>query len=191
MADLTREELEAQLAALDAAEGREQAGGLSGVSIAADFEDEVDPRAPRTTQTREHAEAPKSWAPASTLPDPLPRPGLVHRWIRVSARGRIDNTNVSAKFREHWQPVAKADYPEISVMMDRDAEFPDGIQVGGLVLCANSVQVADQRRAYYARMAQQQLATYDAQFRSEEQHPMPIHADLERRTQVQFGRREI
>jgi hypothetical protein len=52
------------------------------------------------------------------------------------------------------------------------------------------VEVTDQRRAYYNKLARQQLQAYDSQFKAEEQHPMPIHEAIERRTQVQFGTRQ-
>lgn len=157
--------------------------------IMADIEEAgfAEVRAPRSVETRAIEERPKTWMPPKSLPDPYPRPGKVHRWIRVSMMGQIDNTNVSSKFREHWTPANRAEYPEITVLQDVGAQFPDGIQVGGLVLCVNSDETIAQRSAYYDNLAQNAAKGADATFKSEEQHPMPIHTDLGRRTQVQFG----
>ena len=66
------------------------------------------PRKPRTTETRKDDARDVSWEPASVLPDPEPQDGWVFRWIRTSMVGSPDNTNVSKKFREGWEPV-KAD----------------------------------------------------------------------------------
>ena len=178
------EDLEMQLAALRAAEG----SGLPPVEdnipdeIPDDVEASVD-RTPRFAETRAAEEAPKTWQPASTLPEPMRRPGIEHRWVRISMLGHIDNTNVSGKFREHWVPVRASEYPEITVLADRDSQFP----VGGLVLCRNAVETMDQRRAHFARLAKSQGKGYDAAYEAEEQHPMPVHSDLGRRTDVKFG----
>ena len=50
-------------------------------------------RAPR--KTREQAERPKVWQPASTLPEPDKQPGYVYRWVRVSTLGQNDARNIS------------------------------------------------------------------------------------------------
>ena len=180
-------ELEAKLSALRATEA---VAGLPETSpeddVLADIE-AADPRAPRSIETRGIEERPKTWQPPKSLPDPDRRPGKVHRWVRVSMMGQIDNTNVSSKFREHWQPVRREEYPEITVLQDINAQFPDGIQVGGLVLCVNSAETMAQRADYYDKLAKNQAAGQDAAYKAEEQHPMPVHTDLGRRTQVQFG----
>ena len=76
-------------------------------------------RTPRTKTTREEESRPTdSWVPASILPNPDPRDGWVHRWIRTSVLGESDNTNVSKMMREGWQPVKAEDYPELLLESD-------------------------------------------------------------------------
>lgn len=185
IAEMQREQAEADLAA---------SGGLAALASADDIPNDIpdmdvdEARVPRAQETREFGERPQTWRPSRTLPEPDPRPGWKHRWIRVSMLGQIDNTNVSSKFREYWTPVRSEEYPEITVLPDRDSQFPDGIQVGGLVLCRNSEEVVEQRNAHYNKLAKGQGAATDAQFKSEEDPDMPIHTDLGRRTQVQFGK---
>ena len=93
-------------------------------------------RTPRTKTTREEESRPTdSWVPASILPNPDPRDGWVHRWIRTSVLGESDNTNVSKMMREGWQPVKADDYPELLLESDIGSRFAGNIEVGGLLLC--------------------------------------------------------
>ena len=80
------------------------------------------------------------------LPDPEPREGVEYRWIRTSALGQSDMTNVSSKFREGWEPVKAEDHPELKVMSDVDSKFKGNVEVGGLLLCKNSKENMDARR---------------------------------------------
>lgn len=57
-------------------------------------------RDPRTTDTRESSERKTTWKRPSALPDPAPQEGVEYRWIRTSALGQSDMTNVSSKFRD-------------------------------------------------------------------------------------------
>jgi hypothetical protein len=45
-------------------------------------------RTKRTAETRESQERSKPWTPPSVLPEPEPRDGWVHRWIRTSMAGQ-------------------------------------------------------------------------------------------------------
>ena len=53
-----------------------------------DIDEALASRTPR--KTREQAERPKVWQPASTLPEPDKLPGYVYRWVRVASLGQND-----------------------------------------------------------------------------------------------------
>jgi hypothetical protein len=103
----------------------------------------------RTLDTRESSERKVTWKRANALPDPDPQEGVEFRWIRTSTLGQNDNTNVSSKFREGWEPVKLEDHPELKVLPDVDSKFKGNVEVGGLLLCRNSKENMDARREYH------------------------------------------
>ncbi|MFA7556640.1 MAG: hypothetical protein WCZ20_02450 [Hydrogenophaga sp.] len=142
-------------------------------------------RASRDLSTRERVERPKAWRPPETLPMPDPRPGWTHRWIRVSMMGDADPSNVSSKLREGWEPVKAADYPELKVYGPTNAHFPDGVEVGGLLLCRIPEEFMKQREDYYNGQNRQQMESVDKTFMRENDARMPLFS--ERKTDVTFG----
>ena len=52
-----------------------------------------------------------------------------YRWIRTSALGQSDMTNVSSKFREGWEPVKLEDHPELKILPDVDSKFKGNVEV--------------------------------------------------------------
>ena len=147
------------------------------------------PREPRGLDSRESEERSKSWEPASILPDPTPQDGWVFRWIRTSMVGSSDNTNVSKRFREGWEPVRAEDHPELHIMSDHKSEFgaKGGIEVGGLLLCKAPQEVVEQRRAYYRNHAESQMQAVDNNYMRENDPRMPVLAP-DRKTRVAFGK---
>lgn len=147
------------------------------------------PREPRSLDSRESEERSKSWEPASILPDPTPQDGWVFRWIRTSMVGSSDNTNVSKRFREGWEPVRAEDHPELHIMSDHKSEFgaKGGIEVGGLLLCKAPQEVVEQRRAYYRNHAESQMQAVDNNYMRENDPRMPVLAP-DRKTRVAFGK---
>jgi len=144
-------------------------------------------RASREADTRAKDERPRSWAPPTLLPDPVPEPGYTFRWIRVSTLGQADPRNVSSKIREGWEPVRAVDHPEISMYLDNDnARFKDNVVVGGLLLCKTPTEMVDQRNAYYQQQAEAQIRSVDNHFMRENDPRMPLFS--ERKTTVSFGR---
>ena len=143
-------------------------------------------RTPRDADTRESARRTEPWKPPSLLPAPEPRNGIVYRWIRVSVLGQADNTNVSSKFRQGWSPVRREDHPELLIMSDRNSEFPDGIEVGGLLLCQTAKENMDARREYYENMTKQQMESVDHNYMRENDPRMPLLAP-DKSTRVTFG----
>jgi hypothetical protein len=121
-----------------------------------------DERTPRDLQTRVN-EARTVWKPPTTLPDPHQRPGLTYRWVRTSVLGQPDPSNVSSSLQEGWVPVRAVDYPEMEVLPDKSSRFPEGIEIGGLVLCAAPIGLMKQRTDFYTEMARRQMQAVNDQ----------------------------
>ena len=143
-------------------------------------------RTPRDSSTRENTERRKSWAPASRIPDPQQDGDYSYRWVRTSTLGQADNTNVSAKFREGWEPVRAEDHPDLQVMSDIDSRFEGNVEVGGLLLCKNAKETVEERKAYYNDVAQRQMDSVDNNFLRENDPRMPLLRP-EKSTKVSFG----
>ncbi len=149
-----------------------------------DFEEAVaSTRAPR--KSREEAERPKVWQPASTLPEPDKLPGYVYRWVRVSTLGQNDARNISSKTREGWEPVRIEEQPKFRMMTDPDSRFKDNIEVAGLLLCKAPKELMEQRKAYFAQKNQAQMESVDSNFMRENDARMPLFR--EKRSTTSFG----
>ena len=143
-------------------------------------------RAPRELDTREKMERPKQWMPPQLLPDPTPEPGYAYRWIRVSTLNKADATNLSSKLREGWEPVKASDHPEIRLFGSTNGQFPDSVEVGGLLLCKTPVEFTEQRDAYYRQQAEAQMQSVDNTFMRDNDPRMPMFK--ERSSKVTFGK---
>ena len=143
-------------------------------------------RPSRDLETRETAERPKQWMPPQLLPDPKPEPGYVFRWVRISTLTKSDATNLSSKLREGWEPVKASDHPEIRLFGSANGQFPDSVEVGGLLLCKTPVEFVDQRNAYYGKQAEMQMQSVDNTFMRENDPRMPMFK--ERSSKVTFGK---
>jgi hypothetical protein len=125
-------------------------------------------RTPRELETRASEARTPAWQPANTLPDPAPRPGVRYRWIRTSAGGQPDATNVSKRLREGYVPVKASEHPELQILTDRDSRFPDSVEVGGLLLCATSEAQVRAHDDYYRTQTVQQMKAVDSQLMAEQ-----------------------
>ena len=143
-------------------------------------------RPSRALDTRETAERPKQWMPPQLLPDPAPETGYAYRWIRIATQGKDDPTNISGKLREGWEPVRASDHPEIRLFGSPEGNFPDSIQVGGLMLCKTPVEFTQQRDAYYQQQADAQMQSVDNTYMRENDPRMPMFK--ERKSTVTFGK---
>ena len=143
-------------------------------------------RTSRDLETREKLERPKQWMPPQLLPDPTPEPGYAFRWIRVSTLNKADATNVSSKLREGWEPVRASDHPEIRLFGSTNGQFPDSVEVGGLLLCKTPVEFTEQRDAYFRQQADAQMQSVDNTFMRENDPRMPMFK--ERSSKVTFGK---
>jgi hypothetical protein len=148
-----------------------------------DIDEALASRTPR--KTREQAERPKVWQPASTLPEPDKLPGYVYRWVRVSSLGQNDARNISSKTREGWEPVRIEEQPKFRMMIDPDSRFKDNIEVAGLLLCKAPEELMKQRNAYYAGKNQAQMESVDNNFMRESDSRMPLFR--EKRSTTSFG----
>ena len=140
-------------------------------------------RAPR--ETRAEAERPKSWQPASTLPEPDKDAGYTYRWVRVSTLCQNDARNTSSAFREGWEPVRIEEQPKFQNITDLDSRFKDNIEVAGLLLCKIPSEFMEQRRAHFEQMTQAQNESVDSNFMRENDPRMPLFT--ERRSKTSFG----
>ena len=121
------------------------------------------------------------------LPVPEPKPGIEYRWVRTATLGKNDNTNVSSKFREGWTPVRAEDHPNLQVVSDIDSRFTDNIEVGGLLLCQNSVENVQARREAQLDQAQNQMQAVDNSYLRNSDPRMPV-LDPERSTRSSSGK---
>ena len=145
-------------------------------------------RASQDLDSRENKTRPSdSWKPASALPQPNPRDGFAHRYIRISMLGQADNTNVSQKMREGWVPCIASEYPEIDFRQEDDTRYPNNIEYGGLQLCSIPEEQLDKRHEYYNKIAVSQMEAVDNNFLREEDPRMPLYKENSSRTT--FGKR--
>lgn len=143
-------------------------------------------RTPRELDTRAKMERPVKWTPPQLLPDPTPEPGYAFRWIRLSTLNNADALNISSKFREGWEPVKASDHPEIRLMSSVKNQFPDSVEIGGLLLCKTPVEFTEQRDAHYRNLANTQMESVDNNFMRENDPRMPLFK--ERSSKVSFGK---
>jgi len=146
----------------------------------------ADKRIPRESENREASSRKKTLSLPSVLPEPIRQDGYAYRWVRTTSRGQLDNTNVSSKFRQGWEPVRAEDHPEITMLRDRNSQFADNIEVGGLLLCKTPNEVAAQRNEYYQKVADDQVQSVDNNFMRENDPRMPLMKP-EKSTRVTFG----
>lgn len=145
-------------------------------------------RTPRTTDTRSQSVRQAAWESPSVLPDPLPREGFVHRWVRLSAAGQIDPTNMNARMREGWVPVVATEYPEIQNIIPEEGRFSDNIVIGGLILCRAPIDRMQARDEAHKRLAASQIEAVDNNFLRESDPRMPVLRP-ERTSRVTMGPR--
>jgi hypothetical protein len=100
---------------------------------------------------------------------------------------KADATNISSKLREGWEPVKASDHPEIRLFGSAsNAQFPDSVEVSGLLLCKTPVEFTEQRNAYYRNQAEAQMQSVDNTYMRENDPRMPMFK--ERKSTVTFGK---
>ena len=130
-------------------------------------------RTPRDLETRESNPARYVYRPPSSLPEPTPDPDYEFYWIATAIAGMENATNVSQKFRDNWVPCKAVDHPELQIQGNKDGN----VEVGGLLLCKKPREMADARREYFDKKAQQQMESVDNNFMRNNNPNMPLFAD--------------
>jgi hypothetical protein len=142
-------------------------------------------REPRELESRAELERPKRWMPPALLPDPEPEEGYAFRWIRLSTLNNPDPVNISTKLREGWEPVKASEQPKLRLISNPNGRFPDGIEVGGLLLCKTPVEFTHQRDEYYQNQANTQMESVDNNYMRQSDPRMPVFK--ERSSKVTLG----
>jgi hypothetical protein len=133
----------------------------------------MDNRRPRNFDSRENNERVKQWVPPSTLPTPNAQDGYKFRWVRTSLMGAADPTNVSARFREGWEPVKMEDHPELMLASIPGGKESGNVEVGGLTLCKMPTEIVDQRNSYYQQHNRYHKETAEQTYMRESDRRMP------------------
>jgi len=142
-------------------------------------------RLDRELDTRAAMQRPTSWQAPETLPSPNPRPGISHRWVRISMGGQSDVQNISSKLREGYEPCKAEDYPEMMMHATTEGRFKGNIEVGGLVLCSIPSEFLVQRDAHFAGINKATMESVDNNFMKDNDPRMSKFS--EKSTKVTFG----
>jgi len=143
-------------------------------------------RKPREVETRQQEMRPQQWKPPELLPEPDKQQGFKYRWIRVSTLGTADPRNISAKFREGWEPVRIEEQPKMKLLVDPNSRFNDNIEISGLLLCKTPKEFVDQRNAFYQKQAENQMEAVDNTLMRQSDSRMPLFS--ERKSTTTFGK---
>jgi len=146
---------------------------------------EAQTRKTREAGSRLQMQRPTSWKAPEALPSPDPRPGITHRWVRTSMLGQPDVQNISAKFREGYEPCKAEDYPEMMMHASTEGRFTGNIEVGGLVLCSIPSEFLKQREAHFSNLNKQTMESVDNNFMKDSDPRMSKFS--EKSTKVSFG----
>tara|TARA_R110002153_G_scaffold57499_1_gene158070 strand:- start:1231 stop:1713 length:483 start_codon:yes stop_codon:yes gene_type:complete len=144
-------------------------------------------RAPRSADTRDSETRLKPWQPPSLLDAPTPPDGYIYRWLRESMVAVEDKANMSKRIREGWEPVRAEEHPEFEAPTVEDGRHIGVIGVGGLILAKMPIETVEQRRAYYKKMAADQMQAVDSNLMRESDSRMPI-SQPNRNSQITFGK---
>lgn len=143
-------------------------------------------RTPRVAETREKNTRPAFWQKPELLPEPDKQPGFAYRWIRSSSMGKADPRNLSAKFREGWEPVSASEQPQLQMLVDPDSRFKDGIEIDGLLLCKTPIEFVEQRNNYYKDQTNHQMEAVDNNLMRQSDARMPLFKDS--KSSTSFGK---
>jgi hypothetical protein len=122
-------------------------------------------RAPRTLETRASSERERNYQPSTILPDPEPQAGWVFRWCRVAIHSQPDHGSYQRRLREGWEAVRAEDHPELVTGGGfGDPRYNGLIEIGGLILCKQPVEVSERRRQYNADFTRQKTEDADNAF---------------------------
>lgn len=144
-------------------------------------------RASRETDTRTKTARRRPWAPPSRLDAPPAPLGYKHRWIRASAGGVEDRSNIAGRLREGYELVRADEYPDFPASVTEDGRHAGVISVGGLLLARIPEENVEERNEYYARRANDQMQAADNELLKSNAHPSMAIERPTRRSRVSFG----
>jgi hypothetical protein len=142
----------------------------------------------RELDTREKAERPKQWRPASLLPEPVKEEGYEYRWVRTSINGQPDDRNVLKAMQEGWEAVAIEEQSELQLLASQNGRYKDKIEVGGLLLMKTTKEFVEQRNAHVQKNTDAQMRAVDNTLMRQSDARMPIFN--ERKSTTTFGKGE-
>ena len=142
----------------------------------------------RASQTRAKTLRKKVWTPPSYLDTPNAPDGFRHRWVRVEIMGFLDTKNIQGRLRTGYELVRADEFPEDDYPAIPDGKYEGVIGHGGLVLTRVPEEIARQRSAYFARLANEQIEAVDNDLLKAEHKSMPI--DIDRQSRTTFGGRK-
>ena len=147
-------------------------------------------RAPRTTREKEARRKP--WAPPSRLDAPPAPDGYKHRWIRAEINGFDDKQHIYGRMREGYELVRNeelpAEYRDTLPTLD-EGRHSGVVSVGGLLLARIPVETVEERNAYFAGKAREQLRAVDSEMMRENAHTSMRIQDPDRSSRTTFGNR--
>lgn len=133
------------------------------------------PQRSREERTEREAPAarPNAWRPPGALPDPKPRDGFVHRWVRLGWGGQTDDQNVYQRRAEGWEFCNPDDYPE--VMMHVPKDMGKGlIRIGNVALAKAPKEMMEQRKEYYETQTRQGVLAVENDYLRQSDRRMPV-----------------
>ncbi|MEY3007574.1 MAG: hypothetical protein RI942_1916 [Pseudomonadota bacterium] len=144
-------------------------------------------RASREVESRGNSARRKPWAPPSRLDAPPAPLGYKHRWIRASAGGVEDRSNIAGRIREGYELVRGDEYPDFPVPTMEDGRHAGVISVGGLVLARIPEETVAERNSYYRDKANNQMQAADNELMKSNAHSSMQIERPSRRSRVSFG----
>ena len=141
----------------------------------------------RASQTKKETRK-KVWTPPSYLDTPNAPNGFRHRWVRIEILGFVDTKNVQGRLRSGYELVRADEFPGDDYPVIQDGKYTGVIGHGGLVLTRVPEEIARQRSAYFARLANEQIEAVDNDLMKEQHKSMPI--DIDRQSRTTFGGRK-
>jgi hypothetical protein len=144
-------------------------------------------RVGRDTESRTKSARRRPWTPPSRLDAPPAPMGYKHRWIRASAGGVEDRTNIAGRLREGYELVRADEYPDFPASSMDDGRHAGVISVGGLLLARIPEETVEERNAHYGKRASDQMQAADNELMKSNAHSSMLIERPTRRSRVSFG----
>jgi len=144
-------------------------------------------RASRETESRVKTARRRPWAPPSRLDAPPAPMGYRHRWLRASAGGVEDRSNIAGRLREGYELVRADEYPDYPASTMDEGKHAGVISVGGLLLARIPEETVEERNAHYTKRANDQMQAADNELLKSNAHSSMLIERPARKSRVSFG----